>query len=106
MLVFIFKKYLEHIRLLCGLLGTFVLGFKARIDPCFICHLCTVDSKDLPCSPTLHLSHFDPLTFSSIGGTQTHATVCALFVQVTPARLVFKYSMYLSLVKAKMESTS
>ena len=69
------------------------LDFKANADS-LLAHMCVMDYSDLPlvqyltpCQPALHSQPRDPLTFSSIDGTQTQAkvcgTVCSLTIWVT-----------------------
>ena len=69
---------------LVHLFRTFALGFKARVDPLasMFLHLHTMDSLDSPLVRRFYsssqqawqLNHFDPHTFSSIGGTQQTGT--------------------------------
>ena len=69
---------------LVPLFRTFALGFKARVDllASVFLHLHTMDSLDSPLVRRFYsssqqawqLNHFDPHTFSSIGGTQQTGT--------------------------------
>ena len=82
-----FLKYFEEVSpflgpvvqcLFFGLLVMSALGFKARVGPSLVCFTASFSSLQLPTFwwHALNLRLFGPLTFSSVGGTQIHATVC------------------------------